>query len=107
MNKADIKERIKVDIKKTKLLINECKSLTKAISPDCAVDHSLRMEKLTEDELTFKTLRKAEQKLINLKRVLHQLDKEKFGICLACKSPIPLQRIVIRPESLYCVECSE
>jgi len=107
MNKVDIKAKILIDISKTETLIEECKLSTKPTAPDCAVDHSLRMEKLNEDELTLKILRKAEQKLINLKRVLNQLDKENFGICLKCKSPIPIQRILIRPESLLCVGCSE
>lgn len=107
MNKIEIKSRILTDITKTEFFINECKISTKAIAPDCSVDHSLRMEKLNEDELTLKTLRKAEQKLIDLNRVLNQLDRENFGICLKCKSSIPIQRILIRPESLLCVECSE
>jgi len=107
MNKVEIKERIKTEIAKTESLIIECKYLTNATSPDCAIDHSLRMEKLNEDEFTLKTLRKSEQKLINLNTVLNQLDREKFGLCQKCQSPIPFQRILIRPESLRCVNCSD
>ena len=107
MDKAEIKSRILSDISNTKHFIDDCKSIVNPTAPDCSVDHSLRMEKLNEDELTLKTLRKAEHKLMNLKRVLNQLDKENFGICLKCKSPIPIQRILIRAESLLCVKCSE
>ena len=106
MNKTQIKLRLNHEITKTVNFINDCKLSTKVIAADCAVDHSLRMEKLNEDELTLKTLRKAEQKLINLKRVLNQINSINFGICTKCKSPIPIERIIIRPESMKCINCA-
>jgi len=107
MNKTEFKKIVLADIKKTKTLIEECKVLSKPIAPDCAVDHSLRMEALAENELTLKTLQKSELKLKNLQFVLTQLDSANFGICKKCQQPIPIQRIIIRPQSLYCVGCSD
>ena len=107
MNKEEIKATIIKDIQKTKQLIIECKAMSKPIAPDCAIDHSLRMEALVENELTLKTLQKSELKLKNLQRVLHLVDSDKFGICQKCQSKIPIQRILIRPQSLYCINCSE
>jgi len=107
MDKTVIKNSILEAILKTENLILECKEITKPIAPDCAVDHSLRMEKLNENELTLKILRQAEQRLIHLNLVLKQINFDSFGICLKCQSPIPIKRILIRPESLYCVDCSQ
>jgi len=107
MDKLSLKKSILANILKTENLILECNEITKPIAPDCAVDHSLRMEKLKENELTLKTLHQAEQRLLNLNLVLKQLKNDNFGICLKCHSPIPFQRILIRPESLLCVACSE
>lgn len=107
MNKEEIKKNILKDIQSTKLLINECKVMSKPIAPDCSIDHSLRMEALTENELTLKTLQKSELKLKNLYYVLRTIDSDSFGICNKCKSVIPIQRLLIRPQSLCCVNCSE
>ena len=107
MDKSKLKQTITAEIEKTSILIQDCKDLTKPIAPDCSVDHSLRMEAFAENELTLKTLRKSEIKLQNLKKVLSNIDSDSFGICLKCQSTIPIQRIIIRPQSLYCVSCSD
>jgi len=107
MDKNTIKETIHKDIKKTKQLIDECKEMSQPIAPDCAIDHSLRMEGLAENEFTLKTLQKSELKLKNLQRVLLSIDSDKFGMCQTCQSQIPIQRILIRPQSLFCVNCSK
>ena len=92
---------------KTEQFIADCQQELKVESPDCAVDHSLRMKKLNENTLTLKTLQKSQLKLKQLNLVLKKINDNNFGICLKCKSPIPIQRILIRPESLLCVNCSE
>jgi len=107
MNRALIKQTLLAEIDKTKQLIAECKEMSQPIAPDCSIDHSLRMEGIAENEFTLKTLQKSELKLKNLQHVLLSIDSDKFGICQTCQSQIPIQRIIIRPQSLFCVNCSE
>jgi DnaK suppressor protein len=106
MDRAKIKQTILLDIEKTKLFIDECKILSQPVAPDCSIDHSLQMEALAENELTLKTLQKSELKLNQLNHVLLMVDSKLFGICQKCNSSIPLQRLMIRPESQFCVNCS-
>lgn len=106
MDRAKIKHTILTEIEKTEQFIIECKALTQPVAPDCSIDHSLRMEALAENELTLKTLQKSEVKLKQLNRVLKLVDSKLFGICQKCNSQIPLQRLMIRPESKYCVNCT-
>lgn len=107
MDSKNIKQRISSEIEKTKRFIKACKTLSQPIAPDCSIDHSLRMEALVENELTLKTLKKSELKLQQLQHVLRIADSKQFGICKNCKSTIPIQRILIRPESILCVSCSD
>jgi len=107
MNRTLIKQNLLAEIDKTKLLISECKEMSQPFAPDCSIDHSLRMEGLAENELTLKTLQKSKLKLKNLQRVLLSTDSDKFGMCQTCQSQISIQRILIRPQSLSCVNCSE
>lgn len=107
MENTEIKQKIIAEIAKTEKLIKEYKELTKPIAPDCAIGRVSRMDAIINKSVTEATLRKTEEKLRNLKRVYSQFGSENFGLCLKCRNPIPLGRILIRPESLYCVNCAK
>lgn len=107
MNAATIKQKIHQEISSTKKTIKELRELTKPIAPDCAIGRVSRMDAINNKSVVEASLRQAESKLRNLQRVLSQLGTDEFGVCLKCKQPIPLGRILIRPESLFCVNCAQ
>ncbi|MGV6860259.1 MAG: TraR/DksA family transcriptional regulator [Putridiphycobacter sp.] len=106
MDKAQIKTKLLAEIDKTKLSIEEYKDMSKPTEPDCAIGQVSRMDAINNNSVTLAALRKAEEKLVGLTRVLDQLDTKDFGICLKCKQPIPIERIIFRPQSLLCVKCA-
>jgi len=107
MEKDEIKLKIDEEISKTSVLIEEYKELTKPISPDCAIGRISRMDAINNKSVAEASLRQAENKLNSLHRVLSQIDTDDFGVCLKCKQQIPLGRILIRPQSLLCVNCAQ
>jgi DnaK suppressor protein len=107
MDKELIRHQIADEITKTNSLIEEYKEITKPISPDCAIGRVSRMDAINNKSVAEASMRQAENKLRNLERVSAQFDSEDFGICLKCKNPIPIGRILIRPESLLCVNCAQ
>ena len=106
MNKDEIKIRITEEIASTEEAIIDYKELTKPIAPNDAIGRVSRMDAINNKSVNEASLRQAEVKLGNLKRVLSKIDDDDFGICLKCKQPIPVGRILIRPESLLCVNCA-
>lgn len=106
MDNSEVIERIKEEISKTKNQILEYRELTKPISPENAIGRVSRMDAINNKSVNEVALRQAEQKLKDLNRVLEKGGSKEFGICLRCKKPIPVGRLLIRPESLYCVHCS-
>lgn len=106
MNKEHIKQRIIYDIAKTERAVMEYKELTKPISPNNAIGRISRMDAINNRSVNEASLRQAETKLGNLKRALSKVDDDDFGICLKCQNPIPIGRILIRPESFLCVNCA-
>lgn len=106
-NSEEIKTRILEEIKKTEKQIKEYKEITSPISPDNAYGRVSRMDAINNRSVNEASLRQAEEKLKNLKRVLKQAGTDDFGRCLKCRKQIPLGRILIRPESLYCVNCAK
>ena len=106
METEDIKQKVLSEISKTEKLIEECREMTKPIAPDVAIGRISRMDAINNKSVVESSLRQAEEKLRNLHQVLSRLGTKDFGLCLKCKKPIPLGRILIRPESLYCVNCA-
>lgn len=106
MANDDIKQTILDEISKTEKSIEEYKDMVKPIAPDVAIGRISRMDAINNKSVMEASLRQAEEKLKNLNRVLSNIGSKEFGICMKCKQPIPIGRILIRPESLYCVNCA-
>ena len=107
MNMNELKQKLLDEISKTELLIKEYQEMTKPVAPDVAIGRISRMDAIINKSVTEAAMRQAEEKLRNLQRVLSKIDDKDSGICLKCHKPIPLGRILIRPESLYCVSCAK
>jgi DnaK suppressor protein len=107
MEESDIKQKIVAEISKTEKLIAEYRELTRPVAPDVAIGRISRMDAINNKSVTEASLRKAEQKLESLTRVLSLYGTSEFGRCLKCKAEIPAGRILIRPESLYCINCAK
>ncbi|MFN3917351.1 MAG: TraR/DksA family transcriptional regulator [Flavobacteriales bacterium] len=103
----EIKKKILAQIAKTEELIAEYKEMTKPVAPDVAIGRISRMDAINNQSVTEAALRQAEDKLKKLHYVLSKVGSEDFGICLKCKIQIPVERILIRPESVYCVRCAQ
>ncbi|WP_431133267.1 TraR/DksA family transcriptional regulator [Psychroserpens mesophilus] len=106
MDKAQLKTTILDEISKTEASIIHYKELTKPIAPNDAIGRVSRMDAINNKAINEASLYQAENKLNTLKIVLSKLNDDDFGMCLKCKQVIPLGRILIRPESLLCVNCA-
>lgn len=107
MDSKEIEHIILNEISKTERSIEEFKEMTKPVAPDVAIGRVSRMDAINNKSVAEAGLRLVETKLKNLQRVLSQLGSKDFGLCLKCNRPIPLGRILIRPQSLLCVQCAE
>lgn len=106
MENEDVKQKILSEISKTEKLIEEYMEQTQPIEPDCSIGRVSRMDAINNKSVIETSLRQAESKLIGLKRVFSMYGTEDFGKCIKCKKQIPLGRVLFRPESLYCINCT-
>ena len=106
MKEKEIKQKILEEITKTEKLIVEYKEMTKPVAQDDAIGRISRMDAINNKSVTEASLRQAEEKLLNLKRVLSRVGTSDFGICIKCGKAIPEGRLIYRPESLTCVDCA-
>jgi DnaK suppressor protein len=103
----EIRDMLLKEIAKTEQSIEDYKELTQPIAPDCAIGRITRMDAINNKSVNEASLRQAEEKLKNLNTVLSKLGSKEFGICQKCGKEIHIRRIMIRPESLLCVNCAK
>lgn len=101
-----ITKKINETILKTEQQIARLKELTKPISPDDAIGRISRMDAINNKTINENALRKATLKLTNLKVALTKVGTKEFGICARCEQQIPLGRILLIPQSRFCVHCA-
>ena len=101
----EIEKIISKELNETLISINEYKELTKPISPENSIGRVSRMDAINNKSVMEESLRKLEAKYEKLKFIKTQTQNEDFGMCLKCKNQIPLGRIMIIPESRFCVKC--
>ncbi len=106
MDKTEIKTLVNKEIDKTRKIIKEYEELVKPEAPDVAIGRVSRMDAINNRSVVEASLRQAREKMDKLNFVLTKVDKPDFGLCMRCGNPIPIGRIIIRPESVHCVNCA-
>lgn len=101
-----IEHTIEQEIVDTKASIEHYKELTKPIAPENAIGRVSRMDAINNKSVNEAALKKAEQKLKNLKIALSNLNDSNFGMCAHCNQAIPIGRILLMPQSRFCVNCA-
>ena len=105
MDKELMKIEIEKRIKKIQSEIDELKEMANPVSPDNAIGRISRMDAINNKSVVEASIRNLEKKLKGLEYALQNLHKPEFGFCAKCKQPIPEGRILLMPESRFCVKC--
>lgn len=106
-NKIKLIALINDKIASTQKDIIAFKKLIKPVSPDQAIGRLTRMEAINSKSINEVALQKANVTLSNLKNALKTINDPDFGLCAMCEEPIPIQRLLIMPESDLCVSCAQ
>ena len=107
IQRTEIEKKLLAEIKQTQKKINNYSDLCKPIAPENAIGRVSRMDAINNKSVVEAALREAKkkmQKLILMESKIKTLD---FGICLGCQQEIPFGRLMIVPESKFCVECAK
>ena len=102
----NIRDNIQEEITKTEALINEYKEGAQPIAPENSIGRISRMDAINNKSITEAALKSAEIKLKNLENIKDKIEMEDFGKCIKCLNKIPIQRMLIIPESKKCVNCA-
>lgn len=106
LDRKEIKGKIIREIEKVKTDIAGLKELTRPISPENAIGRVSRMDAINNKSINDASLLQAQEKLNKLEVALAKVDDKDFGICIRCKKPIPIGRIMLMPQANKCVNCA-
>lgn len=106
LDRKELRKNIEEKIAQLKIEIEELKELTKPIAPENAIGRVSRMDAINNKSINEAALRKSEEKFKKLKYALTRVDDPEFGICDRCGNTIQPMRIMLMPESYYCVNCA-
>ncbi len=104
--REQIREAAKREILRISEQIRKLESKISPVSPDCSLGRLTRLEAMGEKAVNEELLARDRLRLLRLDNTLKRLDEASFGLCIDCEEPIPLPRLLIRPESLRCVACA-
>ncbi len=104
--RTELKQRIQTSISDTQQDIAELEELTKPIAPENAIGRVSRMDAINNKSINEAALGQAREKLDKLKFALDKCNDLEFGSCKRCGNPIPMGRLLLMPESLFCVKCA-
>jgi DnaK suppressor protein len=107
IDKVDLRRRIEAEILKTEQRIQDYEEMSEPVSPDDAIGRVSRMDAINNKSVTESALRQAKDKLSKLRHAIAQIEEPGFGTCRRCSQPIPVMRVVLMPESPYCVRCAQ
>jgi DnaK suppressor protein len=107
MDLNQIRDLINSTIAKTENRIKEYEDMSQPVAPDDAIGRVSRMDAINNKSVTESALRKQQAKLQSLKYLITKVDSPEFGLCLKCKQPIQIERILYRPESRHCIQCAK
>ena len=101
-----VKQNIEAEIAITEGAILNYKELTKPIAPENAIGRISRMDAINNKSINEAALKTAELKLKNLQVALSNINDPDFGLCSRCAQEIPIGRILLMPQSRFCVHCA-
>lgn len=105
--KSQIKKKILSRIDLTKDDVADLEEMTKPIAPENAIGRISRMDAINNKSVNEASLRNAQAKLSQLEDALYKIDNnEDFGKCRSCGNPIQEGRLLLMPESPFCVPCA-
>jgi len=104
---SQLKTKIESDIAQLQEDIPGLEAMTQAIAPDNAIGRLSRMDAINTRSANQTALNAVRIRLAKLTQTLPTIDHAEYNECDECLVEIPFARLMLVPESEYCVACSE
>jgi len=103
--KNELRFTIEAEIQK---LQNEAKEIRASIYPSKEHDRCDKTAHLTQkldQSIHFQRYDETLKRINRLQNAIARINTKEYGLCQECEEEIPLERLKLLPESIYCVDC--
>ncbi len=100
-----IKQKIRADIEALRERIAALEFSIQQLPDPLEVDPTTRAEMMNHRRNCQAGIRDAMKKVSQLEVALKRVDGPDYGICIECEKPIEMTKLMLMPETLYCVQC--
>ncbi len=104
--RTQLKDRLLDEIAECEQKVLDLEALTKPVAPDAAIGRLSRLESIQEKSVHEAALYQTRERLAKLENALIRVTDADFGVCTGCSQPIPMERLLLLPESTRCVRCA-
>ncbi len=106
IDKEQLATMLTAQIEQTRQKITGYEAASAPVSPDDAIGRVSRMDAINNKSVVEAALRTARTKLDRLLLMQDNLDDPNLGLCRGCGREIPVGRVLLMPESPFCVRCA-
>lgn len=104
--RSELLTKLEEQLQKLTGEVAELQELTKPIAPENAIGRISRMDAINNKSINEAALRTAETRLAAIKEAIQRIDDPEFGLCRKCKAEIQPGRLILMPESPFCIRCA-
>ncbi len=102
-----MRAKIKSDLASLDKELKALELQLKPIAPDCSLGDLLRSEMMHDQEVLNGAYIEAKKRYNSLLYAKEHLEDEDYGVCIDCDEAIAFERLLLMPESRYCVRCAK
>ena len=100
------RERLKELRLEIKEHLETSKASSSAVKLDTSIGRLSRMDAMQDQQMALELRRRRENQLLRIQSAFERMSLGTYGICIACKEPIPEARLELSPDAATCVKCS-
>ena len=101
-----IEQRLLEEIADVDEKILSLEKATSPIAPDKGLGRLTRMDAMQDKAVKEAALNQSRETLHHLEMALTKINEPTFGTCIGCQQPIPIERLVLLPQSTKCATCA-
>jgi DnaK suppressor protein len=88
-------------------MIENLKEATETVELDQGQQGRLsRIDAMQAQKMALAQQNRARVRLTRVRNILETAHEDDFGCCGECCEPIPMKRLLARPDSVLCIECA-
>jgi len=102
---AELQALIRQSCAELEALLASSSASSKPVALDEPIGRLSRMDAMQQQQMAVAGRLAHSRRLQLLRNALQAISRNDYGYCRSCEEPIGYQRLRVRPESPFCLEC--